>query len=75
VGRARAREWPNGKPKGGATVVTSGRVMTSGREGELSVLLSGGVDPTPCVFVHFYRRGRFAKLLFQRSNPRRNGLL
>jgi hypothetical protein len=49
--------------------------MTSGREGELSVLLSGGVDPTPCVFVHFYRRGRFAKLLFQGLNPRRNGLL
>jgi hypothetical protein len=49
--------------------------MTSDREGELSVLLSGGVDPTLRVFVHFYSRGRFAKLLFQGSNPRRNGLL
>jgi hypothetical protein len=27
---------------------------------ELSVLLSGGVDPTLSVFVHFYRRSRLA---------------
>ena len=42
---------------------------------ELSVLLSGGVDPTLSVFVHFYRRSRLAEVFFQGLNSRGESLL
>jgi hypothetical protein len=39
------------------------------------VLLSGGVDPTLSVFVHFYRRSRLAEVFFKSSDSRGESLL
>jgi hypothetical protein len=63
--KSRDREQKEAFPATGAAVERG-----SGLTGGLSVFFRRGFNPTLCILVRGYRRGRFPEALFQILNPR-----